>query len=90
MKVVIASGLAVLTLMGSVPRLSASEPLDLFDNEAAAREHCGKEAVVWLDVPSHTFWLKGQKGYGASKTGGYTCRKDATKTGNHLSRRGTG
>jgi hypothetical protein len=74
-----------LLLMTALP-LRASEPLDTFDMEAAALEHCGKDAVVWLDVPSHTYWLKGEKGYGASKSGSYTCRRDAIRTGNHAKR----
>ncbi|HEY3917681.1 MAG TPA: hypothetical protein VGL83_07795 [Stellaceae bacterium] len=78
---------AGVVLLARVALLWASEPLDLFDSEAAARKHCGKDAVVWLDVPSKTFWAKGQKGYGHSKSGGYTCRKDAVSTGNHANRR---
>jgi hypothetical protein len=65
---------------------SASEPLDTFDTEAAALKHCGKDPVVWLDVPTHTFWSKGQTGYARSKSGSYTCRKDAMKTGNRAKR----
>jgi hypothetical protein len=78
-----AAGLILLSHLGPV---WASEPLDLFDNEAAAVKHCGKDAVVWLDVPSKTYWVKNQRGYGHSKSGGYTCRKDAAKSGNHASR----
>lgn len=77
-------GLVLLaTLLAHEQPLRASEPLDMFDSEAAAKKHCGGEPVVWLDVPSRTYWLKGEKGYGVSKTGGYTCRKDAAHAGNH-------
>jgi hypothetical protein len=80
-------GLALLATLLTFERpLRASEPLDMFDSEAAALQHCGKDAVVWLDVPKRTFWSKGQKGYGVSKRGSYTCRKDAIKTGNHAKR----
>jgi hypothetical protein len=72
---------AGLLLAAALP-VQASEPLDMFDSEAAALEHCANNPVVWLDVPSHTFWLKGRRGYGASKNGGYTCEKDAIKSGN--------
>jgi hypothetical protein len=67
--------------------LRASEPLDTFDTEAEAIHHCGKDAVVWLDVPSRAYWLKGEKGYGASKGGSYTCRTDADRSGNHRKHR---
>lgn len=73
-------------LLASTLPLRASEPLDMFDSQATALKHCGHDAVVWLDVPSHTFWLKGQRGYGASKSGGYTCKNDAVKSGNRAKR----
>ena len=82
----LAAAVAGLVLMSQIALLWASEPLDTFDSEAAAKKHCGKDAVVWLDVPSHSFLTKGQKGYGRSKTGSYTCRKDAIHTGNHAKR----
>lgn len=85
MKWLIGMAIAGAILLPLVAPLWASEPLDLFDGEAAARKHCGKDAVVWLDVPTKTFWSKGQSGYGRSKSGGYTCRKDAVNTGNHAS-----
>jgi hypothetical protein len=58
------AGAAGLLMLSHAVVLLASEPLDTFDTEAVALKQCGKDAVVWLDVPSHTFWSKGQKGYG--------------------------
>ena len=80
-------GIAVALLLAAALPLRASEPLDMFDSEAAAFKHCGHDAVVWLDVPSHMFWTRGQRGYGGSKAGGYTCKKDAVKSGNHQDRK---
>lgn len=85
-KSVFAGTAAAVVMLSRVALLWASEPLDMFDSEAAARKHCGQDAVVWLDVPSHSFWTKGQQGYGHSKAGGYTCRKDAVKNGNRATR----
>jgi type IV secretory pathway protease TraF len=70
------------SLVGFAGRARASEPLDMYDTEAAARAHCRNDAVVWLDVPSHRFFAKGQRGYAGAKTGGYTCKKDAVHSGN--------
>lgn len=72
--------LAIAALAVSSAR--ASEPLDLFHNESAARNHCGHDSVVWVDVPTNRYWRKGQPGYGGSKTGGYTCLKDAVRAHN--------
>jgi hypothetical protein len=85
-RLVFVAAAAGLLLLSRATLLCASEPLDTFDTEAAALKHCGHDAIVWLDVPSHTFWSKGQKGYGRSKNGSFTCRKDAIKTGNHAKR----
>lgn len=85
-KSLIVGAAAGVVLLSRIALLWASEPLDTFDSEATARKHCGKDTVVWLDVPSHTFLTKGQRGYGRSKEGNYTCRKDAIHTGNHAKR----
>ena len=61
----------------------ASEPLDLFDSEQSAIAHCGDDTVVWLDVPSNRYSYKDEPGYGANKEGGYTCKRDADRAGNH-------
>jgi hypothetical protein len=86
LKMLSVAGVTGILLLSHLMPVRASEPLDLFDSEAPAVKHCGKDAVVWLDIPSHTFWVKGQKGYARTKSGGYTCRKDAMKSGNHASR----
>lgn len=79
-----AAGLVPLLLVAPV---RASEPLDLFNNEAAARQHCGDRTVVWLNVPANAYSLKGQRGYGGSpQLGGYTCRADAIHAGNRAQR----
>lgn len=69
-------------LLPLAARLEASEPLDLYDTESAARQHCRGDTVVWLDVPSNRYWLKGEAEYGRTKAGGYTCKKDAIRSGN--------
>jgi hypothetical protein len=79
-----AAGVAGLCLAAP---LRASEPLDLFNSETTALQHCGGHAVVWLDVPARTYWLPGQSGFGGSpKRGGYTCRSDAIRSGNRAAR----
>jgi hypothetical protein len=55
---------------------------DLFDSESDALQYCGNDAVVWLDVPSKRYWFKGEESYGETKAGGYTCKRDADRTGN--------
>ena len=72
-------GVAILLVAVSV---EASEPLNLFDSEAAASQRCGGDVIVWLDVPTNSYRFKGEPGYGESKQGGYTCKEDADRSGN--------
>ena len=62
--------------------VQAAEPLDLFDNERTAYQHCRNDIVVWLDVPHQTYFFRGQHGYAGSKNGGYTCWADAKRSHN--------
>jgi hypothetical protein len=60
----------------------AAEPMDLFETERQAIQHCGRDAAVWLVVPKSTYWRKGETGYGIGHDGGYTCQKDAEHASN--------
>jgi hypothetical protein len=88
MKQSLASLLIAATLIPLVRGASAAEPLDLFDSEDAAIEHCGDDAVVWLNVPSNRYEYKGEAGYGENRDGGYTCKRDADRSGNHAMKQG--
>lgn len=86
MKLTLASlMIAEVLLLGRGAR--ASEPLDLYHDEQRAIAHCGSDPVVWLDVASNRYSLKGQPGYGTDGQGGYTCKRDAVRSGNHASTR---
>jgi len=77
---VLSFALAIAAL--AVTPVRASEPLDLFHSESAAQHHCAHDSVVWVDVPTNRYWRQGQRGYGGSKTGGFTCLKDAVRARN--------
>ena len=42
--------------------------------------YCGS-AVVWLDTASGIYYHKGDRWYGRTKRGAYTCEKEATDAG---------
>lgn len=81
MKKTLAALLLLEIAVATVPAL-AGEPLDLFDTDREAVKHCGRDTVVWLTVPTASYRLKGEVGYGRGKGGGYTCRKDADHSHN--------
>jgi hypothetical protein len=55
----------------------ASPPTASFATEKEAEQHCPGDLAVWLDVPSRTYYYRGQQRYGATKGGAYVCRNEA-------------
>jgi hypothetical protein len=60
----------------------------LFDTEGAAQAHCPKDVVVWLNIPSGIYHYKGERWYGRTKHGAYTCKKEAIRAGDRASENG--
>jgi hypothetical protein len=46
--------------------------------------YCGS-AVVWLNIASGLYYYKGDRRYGRTKRGAYTCEKEAINAGNRAS-----
>jgi hypothetical protein len=46
--------------------------------------YCGS-AVVWLDIESGIYYHKGDRWYGRTKRGAYTCEREAINAGNRAS-----
>jgi hypothetical protein len=62
--------------------------LDQFGTESDAAKHCPKDTVVWLNVPTMIWHLKGQRWYGNTKHGAYVCEKEAAAEGARATRNG--
>lgn len=60
----------------------------LFPTEQAAQSHCPADVVVWLNIPSGIYHLKGQRWYGRTKSGAYVCKQEADKAGDRGSLNG--
>jgi hypothetical protein len=59
------------------------EVLAAFRTEQQAQEHCPKDAVVWVDPQSGTYFVKGSTSYERLGAGRYACRDDADRAGMH-------
>jgi hypothetical protein len=57
-----------------------------FANETAAKAHCPTDEVVWLNLKSKIYHLKGTRYYGTTKLGEYACRKEADAAGDRDSK----
>jgi hypothetical protein len=57
-----------------------------FTDEASAKAHCASDEVVWLNLKSHIYHLRGTHFYGTTKNGEYACRKEADAAGDRNSK----
>ena len=66
--------------------LSPSGPLANFPTEQQAQQHCPRETVVWLNLPSSVYHFRGQRWFGTTKNGAYVCRGEADRAGMRATR----
>ena len=59
-----------------------------FTTEQDAQRHCPADNVVWLNLPTSIYHLKGERWYGRTKHGAYVCEKEADQAGDRVSRNG--
>lgn len=62
--------------------------IPMFSTEAAAQRHCPSDQVVWLNIPSGIYHLKGMRWYGRTENGAYACRREADAAGYRETRNG--
>jgi hypothetical protein len=55
--------------------------LDTFTTEAQAQQHCPRDIVVWLNMPTMIWHYKGQRWYANTKHGAYACEREAAAGG---------
>jgi hypothetical protein len=81
--------LLVFLLIFSAPSFAdMTGQLTLFPTEQQAQSHCPSDIVVWLNTPSGIYHFKGQRWYGATKSGAYVCEREADKVGDRPTRNG--
>jgi hypothetical protein len=82
--------LALLSFMLWVrPQIAHSAgDLTLYTTEQKAQQHCPKDTVVWLNLPSGIYHFRGERWYGNTKNGAFVCEKEAEKAGDRATRNG--
>lgn len=60
---------------------SSAFALDTFTEEAKAQQHCPKDIVVWLNLPTMIWHYKGQRWYARTQHGAFACEKEAGAAG---------
>ena len=57
-------------------------PANQFASEADAKQRCGSDMVVWVNLSSRIYHYAGYKDYGKTKRGAYMCKAEAERAGN--------
>ena len=84
-----AMAFAVTLLLLSGPSVAeVAQPLTLFPTEQEAQKHCPADTVVWVNLPTGVYHFKGQRWYGATKSGAYVCKTEADKAGDRPTKNG--
>jgi hypothetical protein len=78
--------IAVLACTCLLPAVTVSA--NHFATEAEAARHCPHDTVVWLNLPTMVWHLKGQRWYGHTNHGAYSCEKEAAAEGARETRNG--
>jgi hypothetical protein len=74
----------LLMLFGSVH--ASAQPM--FGAERQAQQHCPNDTVVWLNIPTGIYHMRGMRWYGATKRGAFVCQKEADKAGDRETHNG--
>jgi hypothetical protein len=62
--------------------------LETFSEEGKAQQHCPKDIVVWLNLPTMIWHYKGQRWYANTIHGAFACEKEAGVAGARGTRNG--
>lgn len=57
-----------------------------YNTEREAQTTCPSDMVVWVNEKSDVYHFKGARYYGATKSGGYMCEREALRQGNHAAK----
>src|ERR1700736_3349736 len=71
LRTMIGVALLAASLPLSAPAAGAASSPPIFSSEQAAQKHCPSDVVVWLNLPTGIYHVKGQRWYGATKSGAY-------------------
>jgi hypothetical protein len=70
------------------PLVAIAGAPELFSAEQAAQQHCPNDNIVWLNLPTGIYHLKGERWYGRTKQGAYVCKKEADGAGDRETKNG--
>ena len=67
---------------------AAADPKAQFKTERQAQLHCPKDVVVWLNLSTGVYLMKGERWYGRGRHGAFVCKREAEASGNRVAVKG--
>lgn len=80
MRPTLAALVAASLSMAAAPAAQAGS-LSIYGSEVQAQQHCPHDTIVWLNLPSRVYYLKGQRAYGRGQQSAYACKAEADGAG---------
>ncbi len=68
--------------------LASAASAPLFNTEVEAQSHCPKDVVVWVNLPTGIYHLKGERWFGNTNHGAYVCEQEGEQAGYRATRNG--
>jgi hypothetical protein len=82
----LATVIAVMPGIALAQQTPATSPSKLTLYKTADSAACSGDVTVWVDPDTLAYYVKGEKFFGKTKRGGYSCRKQADAAGYHSSK----
>jgi hypothetical protein len=77
-----------LSLSALCPAYAKLPPAPHFQSEQKAQQHCPNDTIVWVNIKTGVYHLRGERWYGATKDGAYVCRQEADAEGDRMTKNG--
>jgi hypothetical protein len=82
MRSIIAIAAAASLALAAMPTVLAGS-LSVYRSADQAQQHCPHDTIVWLNVATRVYYLKGARLYGHGQNSAYACKSEADGAGAH-------
>jgi hypothetical protein len=89
MRTILSTMVAVSLLITMGASAHAIASLSVYASEDQAQQHCPRDTIVWLNVETRAYSLKGQRSYGRGRNSAYACKSEADAAGARSSLNGS-
>jgi hypothetical protein len=88
MRTIITAFAAANLALAAVPAALAGS-LSIYRSADQAQQHCPHDTIVWLNLATRTYYLKGERPFGHGQKSAYACKSEAEGAGAHSALNGS-